>query len=95
MGIKKSRWLKVAPCCCIVNDDENWINEPSSDLHRKHKGVKNCPEMGGFKPFKCGEETSPTPQMDWSLAHGLKAAFDLNLLKHLSSFFRNDLRPCL
>lgn len=29
---------------------------------------------------KCGEETSPTPQMDWSLAHGLKTAFGLNLL---------------
>jgi hypothetical protein len=29
---------------------------------------------------KCGEETSPTPQMDWSLAHGLKATFDLKFL---------------
>ena len=27
---------------------------------------------------KSGEETSPTPQTDWSLAHGLKATFDLN-----------------
>lgn len=28
----------------------------------------------------CGEETSPTPQTDWSLAHELKAAFGSNLL---------------
>lgn len=28
----------------------------------------------------CGEETSPTPQMDWSLAHGLKTTMGLNFL---------------
>jgi hypothetical protein len=35
-------------------------------------------QTANFELF-CGEETSPTPQMDWFLAHGLKVAFDLIL----------------
>ena len=37
---------------------------------------------------KCGEETSPTPQTDWSLAHGFKTAFGLNSYGINDSTFR-------
>jgi hypothetical protein len=42
-------------------------------------------KLGAFA--KCGEETSPTPQMDWSLAHGLKTAFGLNFLHRICPRF--------
>lgn len=35
------------------------------------------PEKSHLSAQKCGEETSPTPQTDWSLAHGFKTAFGL------------------
>ncbi len=46
-------------------------------------------ELGVF--LKCGEETSPTPQMDWSLAHGLKTAFGLNFLHRICPRFPKSL----
>jgi len=45
-----------------------------------------------FAFAKCGEETSPTPQMDWSLAHGLKAAFGLNFLHRICPRFFESAR---
>ncbi|MFN0033850.1 MAG: hypothetical protein ACKVUS_02210 [Saprospiraceae bacterium] len=54
--------------------------ETSFVLNQKHEGKHECrPEIGDFQK-KCGEETSPTPQMDWFLAHGLKTAFGLKFL---------------
>lgn len=37
---------------------------------------------------KCGEETSPTPQTDWSLAHGFKTAFGLKSYGNFDSTIR-------
>ena len=44
----------------------------------------------------CGEETSPTPQTDWSLAHGFKTAFGLKSLWNLRfySVFSRIIRFC-
>lgn len=53
-------------------------------------GILFCPKSGAFT--KCGEETSPTPQMDWSLAHGLKTAFGLNFLHRICPRFSESAR---